>query len=161
MNHLTERVAGLSCVAARSCGGCTECCTALAVKSLDKPDGVKCVHLVADGCGIYANRPDDCRAFMCLWLTRESTTDRDRPDRCGVVLSATSPKEPVNQALQVLTVLAVESRPGAIGSYHGERVLKAASQRMLLNVARCDGTRTWRGPARWMRALSRVQIGRG
>jgi hypothetical protein len=35
---------------------------------LGKPPGKRCSHQCSEGCDIYPSRPDDCRAFECLWL---------------------------------------------------------------------------------------------
>lgn len=73
----------------RECGGCTECCTHLAVGQLNKPAGVRCEHLTDSGCGIYDERPDDCRTFGCLWLASwQGVPERDRPDAVRVILHA-------------------------------------------------------------------------
>ncbi len=52
----------------RECGDCQECCTQVGVESLDKPAGIRCSHQCSIGCNIYENRPDQCRAFECLWI---------------------------------------------------------------------------------------------
>lgn len=71
----------------RECGLCTLCCTALGVEDLDKPAGVPCVHLTPGGCGIYEDRPEQCRRFECDWL--RGNGDRDlRPDRIGAVITS-------------------------------------------------------------------------
>jgi len=52
----------------RKCGDCRECCIALAIDELDKPPGTPCKNLCASGCGIYVDRPNECRQFICAWL---------------------------------------------------------------------------------------------
>lgn len=70
----------------RSCGPCTECCTRLEIKTLDKPAGVSCKHL--DGnCSIYAERPEVCRNFTCTWLHGQMGA-MDRPDKVNTVVWA-------------------------------------------------------------------------
>jgi len=55
--------------ATRRCSGCTACCHWL--ERPDAPAGEPCPHLAAGNadarCGIYADRPDVCRRFWCLW----------------------------------------------------------------------------------------------
>lgn len=70
------------------CGGCTLCCTLLAVEALDKPAYADCQHCTSGvGCNIYGEpeRPFACSAFRCAYYFNESWPDELRPDRCGVV----------------------------------------------------------------------------
>ena len=57
------------------------------VPELDKPAGVPCVHLVADGCGIYGQpeRPQRCLDFDCGWI-QGLGEPYERPDSVGVVV---------------------------------------------------------------------------
>lgn len=73
----------------RPCSSCSACCTNMAVSELNKPAGVRCVHLTAGGkCGIYETRPKGCRDFDCFW--RQGAGDPStRPDRSGAVLANT------------------------------------------------------------------------
>ena len=74
----------------RSCGGCTACCTVMAVSSIGKPAGTPCVHECAEGCAIYERRPEQCRSdFFCLWMRdqKDLLRDSDRPDRIGIVFT--------------------------------------------------------------------------
>jgi hypothetical protein len=62
------------------------CCHAPSITVFDKANYVDCHHLDGDnGCGIYAERPNFCRAFVCLWLAG-AYQDSDRPDFSGVLL---------------------------------------------------------------------------
>jgi hypothetical protein len=72
-------------VAGRSCGGCTQCCTVMAI---DKPEiqkaaGVVCRHC-SGGCAIYESRPVLCRDYFCGWRLLPILDDDWRPDRSGV-----------------------------------------------------------------------------
>lgn len=72
-----------------SCGTCTLCCRLLAVETLSKPQGEWCKHCTPGvGCGIYAERPEQCRIFDCLWLQTDMAAVL-RPDRSHVVLAST------------------------------------------------------------------------
>ena len=94
-------------MASRPCGGCTACCTALAVDALQKPAGEKCVYDQRGvGCAIYENRPDQCRGFECLWRTGVGG-EADRPDRVGLVLH---PQAEADRPMMIVR----EARPGAI-----------------------------------------------
>ena len=72
----------------RSCGSCTACCTQVPVQLPDehKPANVRCRHLRAKGCGIYARRPRPCWAWSCRWLFDEMAGELRRPDRSGYTL---------------------------------------------------------------------------
>ena len=70
----------------RSCGTCTACCFIFAVPAVPTRDYEWCQHCTPGvGCGIYDARPEDCRAFYCLWRMGFGG-DIDRPDRHGVVM---------------------------------------------------------------------------
>ncbi len=48
----------------RPCTLCGACCVAPDIAALDKPLGVRCIHLADDcTCRIYENRPEACRAY--------------------------------------------------------------------------------------------------
>lgn len=74
----------------RSCGSCTECCTTLAIPSLQKPKCTECPHLKLPkkrkrgGCGIYNKRPSECSSFQCEW-TAGSLNRAHRPDKTGIM----------------------------------------------------------------------------
>ncbi len=68
------------------CNGCTVCCTVMAVEPLGKPFYARCVNELKDGCGIYEDRPQECRDFICSFaagLMGDATTWR--PDQCGLL----------------------------------------------------------------------------
>lgn len=71
----------------RSCGGCTECCMAVAVAELEKPYFAKCRHQNGTGCSAYLGRPTSCREYHCAWL-QGLLAEEMRPDKSGFILSA-------------------------------------------------------------------------
>ncbi len=75
----------------RACGACTLCCKVMGIKALDKPRDVWCSHASRGGCSIYADRPEECRTFSCLWLLEENLGPEWKPDKSKLVLT-------VNQA---------------------------------------------------------------
>ena len=80
----SKRCCGRGLPIARECGECTACCTALGIVALGKEAGCDCPHASA-GCGIYAERPDECRSYSCEWK-KGKYRDEDRPDRVGIVV---------------------------------------------------------------------------
>lgn len=80
----------------RECGSCTMCCKTLGVPDMTpapKRPHVWCGHCdIGKGCKVYADRPTTCREFSCVWLqdTMNLLPEDARPDKCGVVLTATS-----------------------------------------------------------------------
>lgn len=76
---------------ARSCGTCNLCCTVMAVGDCvpePKPKNVKCRQLTVLGqCGIYAERPQSCRDFRCLWLMG-MLPEELKPSRVNAVADA-------------------------------------------------------------------------
>lgn len=75
----------------RSCGSCTLCCKTMGVSDLlpePKPPNRWCdLCAIGSGCKVYADRPQTCRDFACIWLqdTQGLFPDDCRPDRIGVV----------------------------------------------------------------------------
>ncbi len=52
----------------RECGSCMLCCKLPGIVALEKPMGKWCRHATpGKGCGIYADRPQECRSFHCAW----------------------------------------------------------------------------------------------
>ncbi len=78
------------------CGTCTLCCTLMKVTmEPPKPARERCGHCAVLGCGIYADRPEPCRTFECMWLASHrapdfTMPDEMRPDRCGIVIDMNS-----------------------------------------------------------------------
>ncbi|MCB4767926.1 YkgJ family cysteine cluster protein [Ancylobacter sp. Lp-2] len=72
----------------RACGDCTLCCKVYTIPVLDKPEGQWCPHCTPGrGCGIYASRPDYCRAFHCEWLAAPRFPDHWKPTRSKMVVT--------------------------------------------------------------------------
>lgn len=72
---------------AKSCGDCGLCCKLMGVTALAKPAGKWCRHFSkTSGCAIYADRPDDCRVFNCLWLLTDALDEAWKPSVAGFVL---------------------------------------------------------------------------
>ncbi|HEY2034654.1 MAG TPA: hypothetical protein VGH02_13300 [Rhizomicrobium sp.] len=71
----------------RECGGCNVCCRypAIDAPQLHKPPNVLCQHW-KNGCSIYNDRPDVCRAFYCGWRLMPNLNEAWRPDRSNIFL---------------------------------------------------------------------------
>jgi len=71
----------------RKCGTCSLCCKLLYISELNKPIDKWCGHCRPGrgGCTIYADRPVNCRTFVCHWLAGH-TDDLWYPARCKMVL---------------------------------------------------------------------------
>lgn len=76
MQGLSDSAESVRGPMARSCDGCTLCCRLPDIEALSKPANSWCVHCVSQdfaggrtggGCRIYADRPQLCRDFLCLW----------------------------------------------------------------------------------------------
>jgi len=73
-------------VPGRACGTCMMCCKVPYIKAFEKPAGVWCAHAAAGkGCAIYASRPDECRAFYCLWMQDASFGPEWKPEKAKFV----------------------------------------------------------------------------
>lgn len=72
----------------KSCDECGLCCKLMGVHALNKPPAKWCVHFRrASGCGIYEDRPKDCRVFNCLWLLTDNRLGLDwKPSVAGFLM---------------------------------------------------------------------------
>jgi hypothetical protein len=73
----------------RACGDCSLCCQVMAIDELGKQAGSWCGHYKPEGgCVVYETRPAECRMFNCLWLTDHRFGEHWKPNRSGLVLTA-------------------------------------------------------------------------
>jgi Fe-S-cluster containining protein len=97
----------------RSCGTCHKCCIHTPVAAFNKPADTPCLHLnvlqSCGACGIYNERPSECRAYRCSWLDG-SLAEELKPDECGLLLETVEIFHP--KPLKLL--LGFENEPGAI-----------------------------------------------
>jgi hypothetical protein len=84
LKRLMARAAA-TCDLGRECGGCTACCTVMAVSELQKGMYQTCSHVGNQGCGIYPDRPRSCHSWSCQWRLGE--IDGPRPDQAGVIVN--------------------------------------------------------------------------
>lgn len=136
----------------RSCGGCTACCTAVAVEELSKPPGVACEHIDrAVGCSVYDRRPKGCREWSCLWL-QGAFEDAARPDRLGVVVDCLSKEHPHEGTIY----FAHEAFPN--GFAFAETFLLALAAKDVVFALRPDGTARAMGtPAKIEAAMAAIR----
>jgi hypothetical protein len=74
----------------RVCGDCGLCCKLIGIDELDKPAGRWCDHWKAGGgCSIYAQRPGECRSFLCGWMENGRLGDEWKPTQSRIVLYMT------------------------------------------------------------------------
>lgn len=75
----------------RACGKCSLCCKLNKIEVLDKPTGHWCEHCrIGTGCAIYAERPEICRAYNCLYLVNPNVPEFWYPLRCHMVIQSAS-----------------------------------------------------------------------
>ena len=78
---------------ARECGSCSLCCKVMGIGALNKPGGQWCPHcLPGKGCGIYGDRPGECRTFNCDWLLNEQLGPEWKPEKSKIVLRSSGNK---------------------------------------------------------------------
>lgn len=88
----------------------------MAVYALAKPGWARCEHQCAEGCGIYPERPEECRSFECGWLAGFlSESEQHRPDHNGMMFVMWNPRR----------IWTVEVRPQA---FRAEIVRSVAEQ---------------------------------
>ncbi|WP_312991004.1 hypothetical protein [Rhizobium populisoli] len=76
----------------RSCGSCTLCCRLPEIDALSKPADTWCMHCTGQSCAIYADRPQLCRDFLCLWMTNPALADTWRPLTSHMLIYAQGPQ---------------------------------------------------------------------
>lgn len=76
----------------KECGTCNLCCKVVGVETIGKPAGEWCPQAVPGrGCGVYAQRPNQCRSFECLWLAIDELGEEWKPSRCKFIVRADGP----------------------------------------------------------------------
>jgi hypothetical protein len=92
----------------RSCGACSLCCKLLSIEGVEDRRGwTWCRHCRPGrgGCGIYEQRPDACRNFVCGWLSGglDSVLDPERwhPAKARMMLTAEAVAEEVHVVIHV------------------------------------------------------------
>ncbi len=143
---------------ARSCGGCSACCTALGVTDLPvpKPRGVRCDHIVpGGGCSTYASKPSSCCAYTCGWLHGVGAED-DRPDRLGIIVE-TQPALDGGASVIVLR----ECSPGAINASRGAGLARTFADRTVVLLVRMAGGIGVMGPQHRVQVYQQAAIALG
>jgi len=70
----------------RNCGECSLCCFTHTVEPVPTEHHEWCVYCKSTGgCGIYLERPINCRVFRCEWLEGMGSDD-ERPDKTNIVV---------------------------------------------------------------------------
>lgn len=72
----------------RSCGSCALCCKVYDVPAVPMTAGSWCPNCQpGKGCRIYEARPQQCRDFLCLWITQDFLGPEWKPERSRFVLT--------------------------------------------------------------------------
>ena len=92
----------------RSCGSCSLCCKLLSIEGVEeRPGWTWCRHCQPGkgGCGIYADRPQACRNFVCGWLSGalDDVLDPERwhPAKARMMITAEAVDPEVHVVIQV------------------------------------------------------------
>lgn len=71
----------------KTCGSCGMCCKLMHIPTLQKPKHTWCPkYVMRSGCSIYDDRPAECAAFLCLYLTAPDLSDAWRPDKAKFMI---------------------------------------------------------------------------
>jgi hypothetical protein len=64
------------------------CCKVYRIEDLKKPAGKWCSHCaIGVGCKIYDDRPQQCRAFDCVWIQDAEMPQSWKPENSKIVFS--------------------------------------------------------------------------
>ncbi len=110
----------------RTCGSCSYCCTHVKVDAFNKPAGISCSHLLpvindCGACGIYEDRPSECRQYKCSWLEGRLPEEL-KPDKSGLLFETGWIEWPK----KLFMVMGFEHVAGAIDRF--EKQLDAAAK---------------------------------
>lgn len=95
----------------RECGTCTLCCKVYDVPAVGATAGNWCPNCSAGrGCKIYQSRPQQCRDFLCLWMTQDFLGPDWKPEKARFVLTMDA----------VTRWLFVQADPGAAQAWRKE-----------------------------------------
>ena len=130
----------------RSCGSCSLCCKLMGISELDKAPGAWCFNFRRGaGCGVYQDRPTECRTFECEWLREPRWPDDWRPDCAKFVMFT-------EESGKRLKIVVDEATPGAWLSepyysrlnrmsqkaYEGQRLIICIGQRRIVVFPEAD-----------------------
>ncbi len=139
----------------RSCGSCSECCSALGVHELNKEMFVPCRYQIQSeqgGCGVYDKRPTSCREFSCVWLDG-NFEEQHRPDRIGFVLATADLYE------DLVILIAYPSRPDALQTEESKTLLNLVAQQIPICIFHPNGRRQMLIAEDQRHLLPRIQLG--
>jgi hypothetical protein len=109
----------------RECGDCYECCVRVPVHAFNKPKDKGCEYLniiqPCGACGIYSERPSECKTYTCSWLEGRVPVEL-RPKESGILLE--SARFDWN-GRRIYILLGFVYQPGAITRYRKQ--LEAAA----------------------------------
>ena len=131
----------------RSCAPCSACCDYPALPQLDKPAYELCAHASEAGCGIYAERPQPCRAYLCLWIEGEFD-DGDRPDQIGLAFDRPSAIAEHPDYAGVHVICARELWDGAREGVRAQNLVLRLSRAMIVRLVAPGGRTELIGPQR-------------
>ena len=74
----------------RSCGSCSMCCylPSFEVGEWKKPENQWCRHCSGNSCNIYAERPELCQEFECMWLMCTILGDHWYPKKSKIIVTS-------------------------------------------------------------------------
>lgn len=74
----------------RDCGDCAACCSGTLrgeAKGIPFYPGAPCQFTTGSSCTIYADRPQACQDFRCVWLDNEDIPAWMRPDLANGIMT--------------------------------------------------------------------------
>jgi len=137
----------------RTCGECAACCYIPAVPSLAKPAYELCRHSSKGGCRIYAERPQECRDYSCLWLSSELGEATDRPDRIGIVFDRPSLVSDHADYAGVDFICAREIHEGARHGARAAELIRRFARTWVVRITSPEGKTQLMGPVSLVQLL--------
>jgi hypothetical protein len=131
----------------RTCGECQACCELPMVVPLKKPMFTRCANQCAEGCAIYAERPEPCRDFACSWLRGDALLgDDDRPDTLGLLVETCVSEQPGGDSIQYVQLW--ETRAGVLAESGtpARALYEGLAMRWPLKVQRYKGPTRYQAP---------------
>lgn len=111
------------------------CCKVYRIDELVKPAGKWCANCeVGSGCRIYEARPDQCRAFECIWLTDPDMPVNWKPETAKVVFSVFPQNGFIYGQVDPASPMAWRKQPILSGLMHWSGNLLEARRHLLIFV---------------------------
>jgi hypothetical protein len=106
----------------------------MGIKEIEKPSGTWCPNCrPGKGCAIYADRPAECRSFLCDWLAHDYLGPEWKPEKSKIVVCTKADR--IVAYVDPSTPAAWKKSPYLEGLVHLMRALLPQNRLVYVSVA--------------------------